>query len=95
MECTYSYKNTSGYWKFSAITVLDGSAPLPLRAQETKDRGEARSIEGTDNVWILHKPPPDDISHILISSADESLFILYHGSSDDGIEHAKRLLHLR
>ena len=95
LECIYSYTNTSGYWTFSSISVLDGTAPLPSTAQETKEKGQARSIEGTDNVFILRKPPPNDISHLLINSGDESLFILYHGSPDDGIEHAKRLLLLR
>jgi hypothetical protein len=94
LNCVYSYKNTSGYFPISSITVFDGTTPLPLRARETKESGQKVPIEGTDAAWTLYKPPPNDISHILISSANESLLILYHGNSDDGIEHAKRLLRL-
>jgi hypothetical protein len=94
LNCTYSNKNTSGYWTFSTITVFDGTRPLPSRAEETK-AGQEVSIGGTDAAWTLYKPPPDYISHLLISSANESLFILYHGSADEGIEHAKLLLRPR
>jgi hypothetical protein len=93
LNCIYSNENTSGYWTFSTITVFDGTTPPPW-AEETK-AGQEVWIDGTDAAWTLYKPPPDDISHLLISSANESLFILYHGSADEGIEHAKLLLHPR
>jgi hypothetical protein len=90
LNCGYDYRRGTAFWPFSSIEVFDGTTPLPTRAQETKS-GQKVSIEGTDAAWILYKPA-DGVSHILISSADESLFIIYHGNSADGIKHAKLLL---
>jgi hypothetical protein len=58
LNCSYDNKNST-FSKFSSIAVFDGTRPLPLRAQETKELGRTVSIEGTDAAWVLDKPSDD------------------------------------
>jgi hypothetical protein len=92
LGCLYHYENTS-LWKFSRFSVYDGTTALEKRAQEVKDGGQKVPIDGTDAAWFLYSAP-DDLSRMVISVGDESLFMIFHGSSGDGVAAAKRLLHI-